>query len=319
MTRGKRILLAMGGLALLGYGLTGVRQIAPGERAVVRRFGRVLDVQPRPGLWIGLPAGMDRVDRVAVEQVRRVTIGYQPDFATSETTPPGQILTGDQNLVNVRVVVSYSVDPDAVVDFVVHQERVEEIVQRLTEAALAEWVGARRVDGVLIRGPGELPGDLKQMLDARLPGYRLGIRVRGVDVAHLAPPDEVKSAFDRVNQAEAEAETLVNQARQEAARKDSEAASEVNRMDRQTQTYILNRLREACAAATAFDTERQQLEKNPAALEARRWQHLAQVVQRLRERGAVFPIDPEINLNQDWLRGLRPEMPLPRPAGREGD
>ena len=40
-----------------------------------------------------------------------------PD-AESETTPPGQLLTGDHNLVNVRVVLSYIVDVEAVLDFV---------------------------------------------------------------------------------------------------------------------------------------------------------------------------------------------------------
>ena len=50
----------------------GVVQVRPGERAVVRRFGRVLEHKPEPGLWVGLPWGMDRVDRVAVDRVQSV-------------------------------------------------------------------------------------------------------------------------------------------------------------------------------------------------------------------------------------------------------
>ena len=42
-------------LLLLGaYLLTGVYQIRPEERAVVRRLGRVV-AKPGPGLWVGLP------------------------------------------------------------------------------------------------------------------------------------------------------------------------------------------------------------------------------------------------------------------------
>ena len=59
--------------ALAVYGLTAFRQIQPGERAVVRRFGRVVDT-PGPGLWIGLPYGLDRVDRIPVDQVRQDTV-----------------------------------------------------------------------------------------------------------------------------------------------------------------------------------------------------------------------------------------------------
>src|SRR5438876_7300297 len=97
-------------LLLVGYLLTGVTQVRPAERAVVRRFGRVLDEKPEPGLWVGLPWGMDRVDRVPVDMVRRVVVGYQPDEDEgSLTTPAGQMLTGDHNLVNVQVVLNYTV------------------------------------------------------------------------------------------------------------------------------------------------------------------------------------------------------------------
>src|SRR5438094_7592912 len=114
-------------LLLVAWLLSGVTEVRPGERAVVRRFGRVLDVQPRAGLWVGFPWGIDRVDRVSVEQVRRVTVGYRPETESGrEDTPPGQLLTGDHNLVNVQVVVNYAVDPDAVVDYVAQRDRAEE-------------------------------------------------------------------------------------------------------------------------------------------------------------------------------------------------
>src|SRR6516164_6192794 len=87
-------------LLLAGYGLTGVAQVRPGERAVVRRFGRVLAHKPQPGLWIGLPWGMDRLDRVAVDRVQTVTVGY-PEAGDASAMPAGQVLTGDHNLVNV--------------------------------------------------------------------------------------------------------------------------------------------------------------------------------------------------------------------------
>ena len=50
--------------------LTSVTQIEPGERAVVRRFGRILEEKPGPGLHFLLPFGMDQVERVKVNQVR---------------------------------------------------------------------------------------------------------------------------------------------------------------------------------------------------------------------------------------------------------
>src|SRR5262245_31838941 len=90
----------------LGSALPGVVQVGPGERAVVRRFGRVLGPRPEPGLWVGLPWGRDRVDRVAVDRLQSVTVGYQEE-AGDQAVPPGQLLTGDHNLVNVRATLYY--------------------------------------------------------------------------------------------------------------------------------------------------------------------------------------------------------------------
>ena len=79
------------------YLLTGVVQVRRGERAVVRRVGRVLDVPLEPGLSVGLPWGMDRVDRVEVDFMRSVTVGYAEE-GNGDAMPVGQLLTGDHNL-----------------------------------------------------------------------------------------------------------------------------------------------------------------------------------------------------------------------------
>src|SRR5262245_19320823 len=112
-------------VAVLAYLATGIAQIRPEERAVVRRFGRVV-ARPGPGLWIGLPWGMDRVDRVPMRTLQ-LAVGYD-DSAIEDTgtTPVGQVLTGDQNLVNVRLMAEYAVsERDADLDnFVMNRDRV---------------------------------------------------------------------------------------------------------------------------------------------------------------------------------------------------
>src|SRR4051794_41006964 len=159
---------------VLAYLLTGVASVRPGERAVVRRFGAVV-ATPGPGLWIGLPWGIDRVDRVAVDFVRRVAVGYDPDADPDAPLPPGQLLTGDQNVVNVRVAVDYTVRGDEVATFLAARARVDGAVSRSAEAALAEWVAARPVDEVLLTGKAVLPGVLTARLREWLEPLNLGI------------------------------------------------------------------------------------------------------------------------------------------------
>ncbi len=205
------LLLAVVGL---GYLSTGVVQVLPGQRAVVRRFGRVLDERPNPGLWIGLPWGMDRVDRIAVDRVQSVTVGF-PDEDSGSVVPAGQMLTGDHNLVNVQATIYYEVQPDNVVDYAIQIDRVESTLARLVESVLGEWVAGRTVDDVLLNGKQEMPRWLVKETQNRLPEYRLGVQVVDARVGLIAPPDDVKPYFDRVATAQTGIATKINRANQE--------------------------------------------------------------------------------------------------------
>lgn len=287
-------------LVVVAYLLTGVTQVGLDERAVVRRFGRVLDEQPGPGLHIGLPWGMDRVDRVAVDRVRRVEVGYRPDADDpGQATPPGQLLTGDQNLVNLQVVVSYAVRPERLADFVAHADEADGLVARTTEAAMAEWVGSRNVDDVLLRGKVELPRWLTEEAQRRLEAYGIGVEVREATVAHLLPPAEVKSDFDRVNQAQTEIRTRLHQAEEQADRAVRAALAEKYRLEQLAAAYANDRRTMARAEADRFERRRRQYEAmrqaNPAALSAIWWDEMSRLYARLRDGGRVDLLDNHLS------------------------
>lgn len=280
---------------LVAWLLTGVTEIRPGERAVVRRFGRVLDVQPRAGWWVGFPWGIDRVDRVAVEQVRRVTVGYRPEEGGGqEETPSGQLLTGDHNLINVQVVLNYAVDPEAVVDYVLQRDGAEGLLARTAEAVLAEWVAGRPVDEVLQKGRTLLPAVLLERLPPRLAPYRLGVRLRGVDVSHLLPPEEVKPAFDAVARARAESEAEVEKAKEYSQQARVKAAIALQQEEERTQAYVTSRPEQAGAEAAAFEARLAAYRANPLVREAGRWNHLLRMLSRLSETRGLVPLDPEL-------------------------
>jgi membrane protease subunit HflK len=216
-------------------------QVRPGELAVVRRFGRVLADKPEPGLHVGLPWGMDRVDRVVVDAVRSVAVGYQEEEPGERAMPPGQLLTGDNNLVNVQVVVYYRVRPAEVADFVAAADRVDELLTRAVEAAVGEWVGGRTVDAVLLHGKTQLRADLLRRLPARLEPYRLGVELRDARVALIAPPEEVKDAFDAVTRAQTQMATVRYQAEQEAQERLRRARSEGYRSEQSALAYAHGR------------------------------------------------------------------------------
>ena len=299
-------------LGLFGYFLTGVTQVRPGERALVRRFGRVVD-KPGPGLRIGLPSGMERVDRVPVDLVRRVVVGYQPDAdETDQTTPPGQLLTGDHNLVNVQVVLDYSVRDGELEDYVVQADRVDGVIARTGEAILAEWVAGRKVDEVLIRGKVELPVLLVERMQAQLEPYRLGVVIQRASIGHLFPPAEVKAAFDDVTRAQSAMRTQEYKAREEAAKRLRDAQAEKHRIEKMTAAYVNEQVVLAQAEADTFEKrlkQSQQLRRdNPQFLAGIWWEQIGKLFAQMKETGRLDLLDH--HLGGDGLDiTVMPQMP----------
>ena len=303
-------------VAAVGYGLTGVVQVRPGERAVVRRFGRVLDDKPEPGLWVGLPWGMDRVDRVAVDRVQNVAVGYTEDAGTSNVMPAGQLLTGDHNLVNVRATVYYKVVPDRVEEYVAQADRADGILARAVETVMAEWVAGRTVDDVLLNGKNEMGPNLVERTQERIAGYNLGVQVLEARVTLIAAPDEVKSAFDNVARAQTAIQTLLNKAEQDRENALRTAEGDKFRKEQETAAYVLNRTAVAHGEADRFRARLKQYEegrqRNPDYLRQIWEEERGKLFAKLKENGQIGLLDH--HLGADGLdMTIAPPLPPKKP------
>jgi membrane protease subunit HflK len=231
---------------------TALTQVQPGELAVVRRWGRILPDHPGPGLHIGLPWGIDRVDRVSIGNVRRVIVGFRDEGVEENATPVGQMLTGDHNLVNVQAELDYIVREDEIDTFVLLSDRADALVSRTAESVLAEWIAGRTVDEALLRGKALLPAVLVDDINRRLESYKLGVRVEQASLTRLNPPDDVRPAFDRVGEAQTNIGTQINQAKLSANSKRQEALSEQFRMEASAKAYASEQILQATAEAQTF-------------------------------------------------------------------
>ena len=289
-------------LALLAYLATGVAQVEKDERAVVRRFGRVV-ARPGPGLWVGLPWGFDRVDRVQTRTVRQLPVGFsQEEASDAPGTPAGQLLTGDQNLINVKLVVEYAIDDrDGELDqYVLHRDRVDSVLGRATETLASEWVGARRVDAVL-SGRASLVAWVSRRLPERIAAARLGIVVQQVSVEFLSAPEEVRDSFEAVNQAQTAIRTRLNQAEQEAQRLTSEAEGLKLRLASETEAYREEKVTQATADAEAFNLRLAQYQRlgptNPDLLAALWREEMAKLFGAVKANGRIELLDDVLGPN----------------------
>ena len=307
------VLVLFGFVFLIWTAATSLTQVQPHERAVIRRFGRILEQKPQQGLYIGWPWGIDRVDLVPIGRVQTITVGFAgKEDSDDEVIPAGQMLTGDHNLVNVQATINYRVRDVDMENYVLQKDQIEAFVARAAEALLAEWVAGHKVDDVLRQGKIHLPLFLIAHLPERLREYALGIEIENANIARLDPPEQVKRDFDRLAQAQTGITTKVNQALQEANNKKDAAKSEVFKLERMAQSYVREERIRAQADADSFRNRLTQFNelsrKNPDYLNALWLDEMTRLYTRMRENGRIELLDHF--LTSDGLNIT--QFPLPR-------
>src|SRR4051794_33141706 len=151
--------IAVVGAAVL-WTFTGWVVVRPGEQIVVRRFGRVVAPPWGPGFHWGLPAGLDRLDRVRTDEVRRLNVGPADPLEAGSEESGGEFFTGDLNLVRIQAIVQYRVaDPIA---YVVQGDAVEGLLRRNAEASLSACLARQGIDAVLRAGRQALAGEVER-------------------------------------------------------------------------------------------------------------------------------------------------------------
>jgi membrane protease subunit HflK len=297
----RRLLLVALILAAVAVTLgTCVAQVGPGERGVVRRFGRVI-ATVGPGLYIGLPWGIDRVDRVDVDRLRHVTVGFSASESDDMglSTPAGQLLTGDHNLVNVQVVLDYAVKDTEVELFVLYGDGADGLVARAAETVLAEWAAGRGVDEVLLRGKEVLPRLLKAETQRRLAPYKLGVQIELASVSHLYPPRQVKDSFEAVTRAQTEIQTRVFQAEQDAETRWRQALADKFRIERMTESDVRNKRLQAESDAKMFSArlaQVQQIQREHKDYLAALWlEEMTRIYSGMQEAGRIRLLDARLS------------------------
>jgi membrane protease subunit HflK len=255
MKRGIWLLLIL----LAGYLATGIYQVLPGQWAVVRRCGAPLAELRGPGLHFGLPWGIDRVDRVTVDEQRQMQMGFIEESGPGDSlaplnqaSPTGQALTGDNQIVNVRISVLYRVDREQLVRFVTLGSRVEEQLERLAEETLTATLASERIDLVLLGRAVQLENRLRERMMERVKQYQLGLLIDSVNLVQAQPPSELADVFREVNRARSQRDISQTDA---VARRNadlSQARQYVSQTRSAAEAYQQTRLTQAKSEAQAF-------------------------------------------------------------------
>lgn len=249
----KRILLGVLVLFLL---LTSLFQIEPEEVGVITRFGKYIRTV-EPGLNLKFPV-IERINKVAVERqqkeefgFRTITPGIQTEYTKSGTADESLMLTGDLNLADVEWVVQYRIDDPYLFLFKVRAP--VNTLRDISEATMRQIVGDRTVNEVLTVGRAEIANSVGVGIQKLCDEYMLGIKIEQVVLQDVNPPDPVKDAFNAVNQAQQEKETLINQARSEYNKIIPKARGQAEETIQKAEGYAAERVNNALGEAARFN------------------------------------------------------------------
>jgi len=236
--------------------LTAAYTIQTGHRGVVLRFGKFAGVVS-PGLHFKIPFGVDRVIDVHTEKVeteafgfRSATPGVRAKFQKDpETAKESMILTGDLNVIDMEWIVQYRRQDPRKFLFSIHDP--VQTIRDISETVARQIVGDRSFDYVL-QNREEVNRIFQDDLQEILDGYDSGIRIVGVRLQNVVPPDAVKNAFNEVNEAQQEKERLINEAQETYNREIPKARGEAERLINSAQGYALERVNRAKGETSRF-------------------------------------------------------------------
>ena len=186
-------------VAVLGvlWLLSGIYVVQPAQAGVVTQFGaHVATTGPGPHWHIPYP--IQTVERVDVEQIRTARLGDQ------------QILTQDENIVEVDLAVQYNINNAA--NYLFNVRSPDQTLEQVVESALREVIGSTGLESVLTTGRDVVWNTTRDSLQEVLDDYEAGISVTAVNLERAQPPEQVQDAFSDAIKAREDKERFINEA-----------------------------------------------------------------------------------------------------------
>lgn len=232
--------------------------VQPEERAVVKRFGKVVDIN-EPGLHFKLPFGIDQVQKVATERVMKQEFGFRTagsedersEYSAEDFPDESLMLSGDLNIIDVEWVVQYRIaDPTK---YLYNQRDPDRTLRDISESVMRRVVGNRLGSEVLTTARVAIATLARDEIQEAMSAYDNGIHVVTVELQDVVPPAAVQPAFNEVNEARQERERMINEATKQANQEIPKAKGEANRALSEAQGYATERVNQAKGETARFN------------------------------------------------------------------
>ena len=267
---GKGVALAVV-LAIGAWGLSGFYTVQPNEAGLNLLFGRYVS-KTGSGLQYNLPYPIGSVLKLRVEDRNTTSIGfvYRTDTRTGnqgamvDIAEESLMLTGDENIADVKFVVIWQIDPTKPENFAFNVRRPRETIKAVAESAMREVIGRSQIQRILTAERKVIEPAVQELMQKVLDDYGLGAKIIQVQLQSVDPPEQVIAAFRDVTAAQQDQDRLRNEAEAYANRVVPEARGAAARILQEAQAYREQTVAEAHGQASRFSQVLDQYKLAPA-------------------------------------------------------
>ncbi len=306
--------MGVGVLVLLGVLLlwSSVFTVGAEEVGVVLTFGKY-SRRAEPGLRFKWPMPIQTVIKVPVQEQLKAEFGFRTEtagvrsrYAQGALADESLMLTGDLNVAVVDWTTQFRVNDPYKYLFKVRNlfdatESRPGTFRAMNEAVMRAVIGDRSVNEVLTIGRQEIASEVEHRLQELCDRYEAGIKIEQIVLQDVNPPDQVRPAFNEVNQAQQEKERMINEARAEYNSAVPLSRGEALQTIQQAEGYATDRVNRAKGDAERFTALLAAYRRAPEVTRRRIY---------LETMLSVYPnVEQKIVLDQN-LQGILPLLPL---------
>ncbi len=262
-------------IGILAWFATGIYTVGPEEQAALRTFGRFQAIADQ-GLHWHWPAPVGTRNVLAVTNTRRMELGFRSSAAGGVTPMRGesQMITGDENIVDVQAVIQYRIanlrdflfevdDPGDAERGVAPGSPEGATLRDIAETAVRQVVGARNIDDVLTTEKEQVQTDVLLKMRELAAAYFTGLDVLQVLLQNVNPPTQVQDAFEDVVRAREDRERDINLAEAYEAAQIPQATGRAAQIVEEADGFKRGRIERAKGEAEGFNAILKGYEQSP--------------------------------------------------------
>lgn len=252
-------------LTLLAWLLSGFYTVGPNEIGLNLIFGKYRG-KTQAGLNYNLPAPVGSVIKLAVTDRNVTDVGFREEAPVEgrrrgpqsphlgpDAPEESLMLTGDENIADIKFRVVWQIDPSKPEDYAFNVANPHTTVKAVAESAMREIVGQSQIQKILTADRKLIEPACQALMQKVLDDYHSGVLVLQVLLLSVDPPQQVIAAFRDVTAAQQDLQRLGNEAEAYANRVVPEARGAAARILQESEAYREQIVAEARGQASRFD------------------------------------------------------------------